>query len=98
MTGSPPRYRFNVTEYYQMLEVGIFTEDDRVELLDGDVIELPPMSPRHAATDTRCNHVFWSTLQDAVLISMHNPLRIDTYNEPLPDVMILQPREDFSSP
>ena len=59
----PTRYRFTVTEYYAMGDAGIFTEDDPVELLDGDIILLPPVQPWHSASVSRLNHNFVPSLQ-----------------------------------
>ena len=50
------RRRFTVDEYYQMAEVAILHEDDRVELIDGEIIEMPPITPGHAG---RVNHLTW---------------------------------------
>jgi Uma2 family endonuclease len=48
MTAALPRYRFTVAEYELMGQAGILTEDDRVELIDGEIIVMSPIGPRHA--------------------------------------------------
>jgi Uma2 family endonuclease len=58
------RRRFTVAEYHRMGEAGIFAEDDRVELIAGEVVEMTPIGPRHAATVDRIVHLFISRLGD----------------------------------
>ena len=57
MTLHPTRRRFTVAEYYQMAKAGIFTEDDRVELINGEIIEMTPIGDRHAASVTRLHYL-----------------------------------------
>jgi Uma2 family endonuclease len=90
-----PRRRFTVDEYYRLAQAGILQEDERVELLDGLIIEMAPITPRHAACVTRLNRVFGQRLRDFVLVSVHNPIRLDEHNEPEPDVALLRPKADF---
>jgi hypothetical protein len=53
MTLRLPTRRFTVGEYYKMAKAGILTEDDRVELIDGEIVEMPPIGRRHAVADLR---------------------------------------------
>ena len=66
----PTRYRFTVTEYYAMGDAGILhPKDDRVELLDGDIILLPPVQPWHSASVSRLNHNFVPSLQRRAVVT-----------------------------
>jgi Uma2 family endonuclease len=89
------KYLFNVDEFYQMAQVGIFTEDDRVELIEGEVIELGRVSPRHAACVMRLNLHLCRQFDMRNIVSVHNPVRLDHYSEPLPDITLLKWRDDF---
>lgn len=89
------RRRFTVDEYYKMAHAGILKEDDRVELIEGDIIEMAPIGAKHAACIRRLLHIFNSKICGKALVDAQNPLRIDKYSEPQPDLMLLKPREDF---
>jgi Uma2 family endonuclease len=89
------RRHFNVTEYYRMTEAGILSESDRVELLDGEVIEMSPIGSRHAACVDRLTQVFCLLLGQHFIVRVQNPIRLDEYSEPQPDLCLLQPRADF---
>ena len=89
------RRHFTVKDFYRMLEAGILTEDDRVELIDGEIIEMSPIGSRHAACVTRVATLFIRLLGDAAVVNVQNPLRLSNKTEPLPDVVVLRPRADF---
>jgi Uma2 family endonuclease len=89
------KYLFNVDEFYQMAQIGIFTEVDRVELVNGEVIDLCKVSPRHAGCVTRLNSYLSRQLDMESIVSVHNPVRLGHYSEPLPDIALLKWRDDF---
>lgn len=78
----PRRYRFDVDEYYAMARAGIFTEDDRVELLDGEIIEMSPIGRRHAQCVDRLNRVFSRRCADRAVVRVQNPIRLARRSEP----------------
>lgn len=86
---------FTVDEYYRMAQVGILGPEERVELLEGRIFALPPKTPPHASTVTMMNQLFHQNLGGTAIVSVHNPVRLDRYSEPEPDVSLLEPREDF---
>jgi len=89
-------HRFTVDEYHRMGEVGIFSEDDRVELLAGEIVEMCPIGPLHAGTVNRLTALFTSRLGGEVVVQIQNPLLLRTEDsEPQPDVALLRPRTDF---
>jgi Uma2 family endonuclease len=95
MTVMLKTYRFSVDEYHRMGEAGIFSEDDRVELLAGAIVEMSPIGPLHAGTVNRLTALFSSRLGNRVIIGIQNPLLLrDEDSEPQPDVMLLHPRAD----
>jgi Uma2 family endonuclease len=88
---------FNVAEYYRMAEAGILKEDDRVELINGEIIEMSPAGSRHAGCVKRLNHILVKRIGHLAVISVQDPVDLDEYTEPEPDVALLRPREDFYS-
>ena len=91
----PSRRRFTVAEYYAMAEAGILAPDERVELLDGEIIVMPPIGDWHASRVKRLNNSMLPPLQGRAIVSVQGPVRLDDASEPQPDVMLLQWREDF---
>ena len=92
---APARHRLDVDAYYKMAEAGILTRDDRVELIDGEIIDLNPIGSPHAGKTNQLARLFAKAAADGhVLTSVQNPLRLDAYNEPEPDLMLLRPRAD----
>lgn len=89
------RYHFTTRDFYRMLEAGIFTEDDRVELINGEVLEMSPTGSRHAGCVTRLNALFARRFMDFAIVTLQNPVRLNDFSEPLPDVSVLKPRDDF---
>lgn len=84
-----------VDEYKKMAEAGILTEDERVELLDGKIIEMSPAGNRHAAMVKRLNALFNQLLGGNAIISIQDPLVVDPHSMPEPDVAILKFRADY---
>jgi Uma2 family endonuclease len=86
---------FTVDDYYRMAEAGILSERDRVELIEGEIIEMSPIGNRHAACVNRANELFVSSLKERALVSVQNPLRLNKYNEPQPDIVVMKRRDDY---
>ena len=95
MTVHVMRRLFTVEEYHKMAEAGIFTEDDRVELIEGEILEMSPIGRRHAAHVKRLNKLFNQRLGDRVLVGVQYPVILSDFSEPEPDLSLLQPRADF---
>ena len=77
-----------------MAEAGILTEKDRVELLNGEIIALPPIGSWHAGHVNRFNRILLPALLQRAVVSIQGPVRLSDESEPEPDVMLLKPRED----
>jgi Uma2 family endonuclease len=95
MTVQLERQLFTVEQYYRMAETGILRAEDRVELLEGEIVRMPPISSPHAACVKRLNGLFSQRLGQRVIVAVQDPLRLGTYSEPQPDLMLLRPRADF---
>jgi Uma2 family endonuclease len=89
------QHRFSVEEYYRMGETGVLQPDARVELLDGQIIDLPSMSPPHGSVVKRLNHHFSQLAQGRWLLAVQDPVHLDDYSEPQPDLMLLRRAPDF---
>jgi Uma2 family endonuclease len=86
---------FTVDEYYRMATAGILTENDRVELIDGEIIEMSPTGNRHKACVHRANVFFAEAFGRNAIVSNQSPLRLSNHTEPVPDVIVLKPVPDF---
>jgi Uma2 family endonuclease len=89
------RYRFTVAEYERMGQAGIFSPEERVELVCGEIMGMSPIGTRHAACVGRLTRVLTLLLQHVALVWVQNPVRLDDYSEPQPDLVVLKPRPDF---
>jgi Uma2 family endonuclease len=89
------RWQFTVADFARMVEAGILAEDDRVELIDGEVRAMSPIGPRHVAIVNRLNALMSRQLADNAIVSVQNPIQLTDYTEPQPDIAVLRPREDF---
>ena len=87
--------KFTVYDFHRMGEAGIFSEDDRVELLEGEIIERAPRGSRHAACVSRLNRILILQLGPTAIVSVQNPIRLNDRSEPQPDIALLKPRPDF---
>jgi Uma2 family endonuclease len=89
------RRRFTVHDYHRMGDAGILLEDDRVELIYGEIIAMSPIGNPHNAAVDRANRALIQTLGDRAIVRVQGSVRLDNYNEPQPDIVILKPRDDF---
>ena len=78
-----------------MGEAGILREDDRVELIEGDIITMSPIGGRHAACVRRLQRLLHKSIGESAIVSTQNPIHLGDYSEPQPDLALLRPRGDF---
>ena len=95
MALQPTKRRFTVAEYDQMAQADILSEDDRVELIDGEILEMTPIGRRHAGCVDCLAHLFYRSLGQAAQIRVQGPVRLSERSEPQPDIAVLRPRLDF---
>jgi Uma2 family endonuclease len=86
---------FTVAEYHRMAEAGILKEDDRLELIEGEVVAMSPIGSRHAACVKKVAALIRKLLGDAAIIGVQDPVQLDDRSEPQPDLSILRPSDDF---
>lgn len=91
----PLRRLFTRSEYHTMLEAGILHEDDRVELIEGEIWEMSPIGSKHAACVDRLNMVLAASLQGRAIVRVQSPIGLNDLSEPQPDLAVLRFRSDF---
>ena len=89
------RRHFNIAEYYRMAAAGVLSEDDRVELIEGEIVEMNPIGSRHAACVGRLTEFLGRLVGGEAIVWVQNPVQINDVSEPLPDVALLKRRDDF---
>jgi Uma2 family endonuclease len=92
---APAKHRFTVNEYYRMGETGVLAPDARVELLDGEIIDMSPIGPFHGGVTNQLVHLFNTAANGRWIVTAGTPLRLNDYSEPQPDVMLVRPSEHF---
>jgi Uma2 family endonuclease len=89
------RHLWTVDEYHRMGEAGILTEDDRVELIEGELIEMAPIGSEHIAASNSLTRLLVLAVGDNGIVSVGNPVRLTQRSEPQPDFTVLKPRDDY---
>ncbi|MDE2058820.1 MAG: Uma2 family endonuclease [candidate division NC10 bacterium] len=95
MTVQLVRHRFTVEEFRRMAESRILTEDSRVELVEGELIEMTPIGSRHAACVDRLNRLFSQRVGETAIVRVQNPIDLGRHSELQPDLVLARPRPDF---
>ncbi|MGI8984406.1 MAG: Uma2 family endonuclease [Acidimicrobiales bacterium] len=90
MAIGPVRYLFSVDEYEQMGRTGVLDPELRLELLDGEIIEMAPIGPEHSSCVMRLTWLFISRLGTRMVLSPQNPVRLFPRSEPQPDIVLLR--------
>ena len=89
------RRRFTADDYQRMGQAGILSEDDRVELIDGEVVAMTPIGPRHNAAVNRANRALVTGVGEQAIVQVQGSVRLGRYHEPQPDLVLLRPQADF---
>ena len=92
-TATPIAHRFTRNEYYRMAEAGLFA-DERVELLDGEIITMSPKLTPHAFTVNRLMYTLIAQLGTVALVRVQDPIVLNNWSEPEPDIAVSQPDPD----
>jgi Uma2 family endonuclease len=90
----PVKRLFTVSEYHSLGEAGILTEDDRVELIEGEIFQMAAIGNRHAGCVKRLNRLFSRGLGSRALLGVQDPVLLDDRSEMEPDISLLHPRAD----
>ena len=89
------KYRFTAEEYERMGEAGVFAPDARLELIEGEIIEMSPVGERHAACVKRLSRTLNRQADESIIVSTQDPILLDDGSEPQPDIALLKFRDDF---
>ena len=84
----PESYRFTVKIYDLMVEKGILTENDNVELLNGAIINKMPKGTKHTSTNTLITRYFYKVLGEQAVIRVQDPILLNDVSEPEPDIVL----------
>jgi Uma2 family endonuclease len=95
--GQPPRHLTDITEWHKMGEAGIFSPGSRLELINGEILEMFPIGCNHSGHLKRITHILTPRVNKMAIASVHSALQLNDLSEPEPDFMLLKPREDFYS-
>ena len=95
MSVQTQRRLFTVQEYHLMNEAGVFANNERVELIEGEIIQMAAIGTRHASCVNRLARWFSFIPEDLATFAIQNPIQLTGRTEPQPDVVLLQPRADY---
>ena len=95
MSAELQRRQFTVDEYYRMAAAGVLKPDDRLELIEGEIIKMIPIGSPHAACVSRLDHLLQRSTKLDAIVAVQNPVRLSNFSEPVPDVAVLSRRDDF---
>ena len=87
--------RFTAAEYNQMIEAGVFGQDERLELIDGEIVEMSPIGDRHAACVRRLNELLGQLCFGRAIVDVQDPIVVGVEYAPQPDLALLRPRADY---
>ncbi len=88
------QYRFTAAEYYRLAETGVLKPGKQVELMVGRIVDMSPIGPMHGGSVKRLIRLFSGLSAGRWLVSARDPVHLDEYSEPQPDLMLLKPAED----
>ena len=88
------RRKLDVWEYHRMGHAGVFAEDDRVELIEGELIAMSPIYGPHLGAVIATSQLLFDLAKGRALVSVQNPVRLGNHSEPQPDIALLRPRPD----
>lgn len=84
-------HRFTVHDYHRMAKAGILTEDDPVELIEGEIVDMPPIGGPHIRAVNRLTERFVIVLHGRAITQVQNPIRLNEYTEPQTDLSLVRP-------
>jgi Uma2 family endonuclease len=95
MAGQVAPRLFTTDEYHRMAGAGILTRDDRVELIEGEIVRMSPIGGPHQACVDRLNSLLVSRFGKRAIVRIQGPVILGRHSEPQPDISVLRPRADF---
>jgi Uma2 family endonuclease len=92
---TPKRTRITTDRFHKMVATGVLTKSDRIELIEGELLEMAPIGAQHAAVTARLTRLFNRSLGDSAIVSPGGPVDLGGFSTPQPDVMLLRYQPDF---
>lgn len=89
------RHRLSVEQYHQMAQAGVLAPDARVELIEGEIIDMAPIGTKHWSVVNRLNQMLVTALQGRAIVSVQSSIRLGDFSEPEPDLAVFKYRPDF---
>lgn len=86
--------RFNVEEYHRMAEAGVLHPAERVELIEGEIVQMAAIGSRHAECVDRLNRLLVRAIEDQGTVRVQNPVRLSDHSEPEPDIALVRRRPE----
>jgi Uma2 family endonuclease len=94
---APRPHRVTTQEFFRMGEAGVLDPEAKIELIEGEMIDMPPIAPPHASRTTRLTRLLIEAIGRRAVVSTQNPVLLGDLSAPQPDIAILDPRDDFYS-
>ena len=95
MESWPQRHRITVHDYHRLAEIGVLAPDARVELIEGEIIDMAPIGSDHQSIVDQLNRALVLVVGDRAIVRVQGSIRLSQWSEPEPDVVLLNPRSDF---
>ena len=92
---TPQKHRFNISDWHQMGKQNLFLPDARMELIEGEIIDMVPIGTSHAGCVSWLNHFFVTQVAGSAIVKVQDPVQLGNFSEPQPDLMILRPEPHF---
>lgn len=92
----PQKHSITVNEWQKMVAANVFSPKNRIELINGEILEMPPIGYNHSGHVNRMTALFaFLVVEKKAIMSVQNPLQLGDLSEPQPDFMLLRPEADF---
>ncbi|HEU4617584.1 MAG TPA: Uma2 family endonuclease [Gammaproteobacteria bacterium] len=91
----PQRHRITADQYCRMAELGLLASDARVELIEGEIFDMPALGKDHESVVDQLTRLFVRAVADLAIVRVQGSLRLSDLSMPQPDVVLLKPRADF---
>lgn len=89
------KHRISVDAYHRMGDAGVFPPEARVELIEGEIIDMAPIGSRHASVVNRLTRIIVPAVGEKAIVQVQGPVRLSELSEPEPDIALLKPRADY---
>lgn len=94
LDGAYPTRLFTASEYQTLADIGVLGEDERVELIEGRIVRMAAKNVNHAIATKRANRLFIKLLSEQVIVSVQDPILLNNYSEPEPDIVLVAPPDE----